>query len=195
MRSYTAASSQMVDLAQYDNSTFDRGAPRWKEALWLLVCAVFFQHRIAVWNAPKIRLLRLFGAVVGKGVVIKPGVTIKFPWKFRAGDHTWIGENVWIDNLVSVMLGSHVCLSQGAMLLTGNHNFASPTFDLIVAPIQIENGAWIGAKALVCPGVTVHNCAVLTAGSVATQDLEAFGVYQGNPAVLKARRVFAHENL
>lgn len=185
----------MVDLSRYDNSTFDRGAQRWKEALWLVVCAVVFQHRLAVWNAPKVRLLRLFGAVVGKGVVIKPGVTIKFPWKFRAGDHIWIGENVWIDNLEFVVLGSHICLSQGVMLLTGNHDFTRPTFDLIVAPIRIGDGAWVGAKALVCPGVTVHTCAVLTAGSVATQDLEAFGIYQGNPAALKARRVFAHESL
>lgn len=185
----------MVDLSRYDNSAFQRGAPRWKEALWIVVSAVFFQHGLAVWNAPKIGLLRWFGALVGQGVVIKPRVTIKFPWKLALGDHVWIGELVWIDNLAPVAIGSHVCLSQGAMLLTGNHNYTKPAFDLIVRPIRIEAGAWVGAKALACPGVVVGTCAVLAAGSVATHDLEAFGIYHGNPATLKSRRVFADDQL
>ena len=47
-------------------------------------------------------LLRLFGAKIGKGVVIKPCVNIKYPWKLRIGNYVWIGENVWIDNLDTV---------------------------------------------------------------------------------------------
>jgi putative colanic acid biosynthesis acetyltransferase WcaF len=177
-----------VDLSRYDNTSFDRGAPRWKEALWLLVSALFFQSNLAVWNDAKIVLLRFFGAQVGRGVLLKPRVTIKFPWKLSIGDHVWIGEGVWIDNLAPVALGSHVCLSQGAMLLTGNHDHTRPTFDLIVRPILVENGAWVGARALVCPGVVLHECAVLTAASVATHNLETFGIYQGNPAVFKRTR-------
>jgi len=178
-----------VNLSRYNNTSFHRGAPRWKEALWLVANAVFFQHSLAVWNGAKIRLLRLFGAKVGRGVLLKPRVTIKFPWKLCIGDHVWIGEGAWIDNLAEVRIGSHVCLSQGAMLLTGNHDHSSPTFDLITRPIRLEDGAWVGAQALVCPGVTVGACAVLTAGSVATADLETYGVYQGNPAAFKRRRV------
>ncbi|MFN0015264.1 MAG: WcaF family extracellular polysaccharide biosynthesis acetyltransferase [Saprospiraceae bacterium] len=183
----------MVDLSRFNNTHFERGAPRWKEALWLLVSALVFQHELAIWNAPKIWLLRLFGAVVGAGVVLKPRVTIKFPWKLHIGDHVWIGEAVWVDNLAPVTIGSHTCLSQGAMLLTGNHDYTKPAFDLVVRPIQIEAGSWIGAKAVVCPGVVVRTCAVLTAGSVATHELEAFGIYQGNPAALKSKRIFAKE--
>jgi len=178
-----------INLALYNNTAFRRGAPRWKEALWLAVSAVFFHHSLAVWNGAKIRLLRLFGAEVGRSVLLKPCVTIKFPWKLTIGDHVWIGEGVWIDNLAEVTIGSHVCLSQGAMLLTGNHDYTKPTFDLSTAPIRLDDGAWVGAKALVCPGVTLHAGAVLAAGSVATADLEAYGVYQGNPAVFKRRRV------
>ncbi|MBK9337687.1 MAG: colanic acid biosynthesis acetyltransferase WcaF [Lewinellaceae bacterium] len=177
-----------VDLSRYNNAAFDRGAPRWKEALWLLAGALFFQHSLAVWNGAKIWLLRRFGAVIGRGVLLKPRVTIKFPWKLVIGDHVWIGEGVWIDNLAEVSIGSHVCVSQGAMLLTGNHDHASPTFDLIVHSIRLEDGAWVGAKALVCPGVAVHAGAILTAGSVATGDLEEYGIYQGNPATFKRRR-------
>lgn len=68
------------------------------------------------------------------------------------------------------------------MLLCGNHHFRKATFDLIVGEIRIEDGAWIGAKSVVCPGVTVHSHAILCVGSVATKNMEAYGIYQGNPA-------------
>lgn len=134
--------------------------------------------------------LRVFGAKVGKGVVIKPHVKIKYPWRLSVGDHCWIGEEVWIDNLENVTLGNHVCLSQGAMLLTGNHNYTKTTFDLMVKPIVLEDGVWIGAQALVAPGVTCKSHSVLSVKSVAVEDLDAYGIYHGNPAVkVKTREI------
>jgi putative colanic acid biosynthesis acetyltransferase WcaF len=127
--------------------------------------------------------LRVFGAEIGKGVVIKPAVNIKYPWLLSIGHHAWIGERVWIDNLAKVRIGDNCCISQGAMLLCGNHNYKKPTFDLIVKPITLEEGAWVGAFAIVCPGVTLKSHAILTVQSVATETLEAFGLYKGNPAI------------
>lgn len=101
----------------------------------------------------------------------------------QIGDFTWIGEETWIDNLGSVSIGSHCCLSQGAMLLTGNHNYKMPTFDLMVGEIHLEDGTWIGAKSIVCPGVSCGSHSVLAAGSVATHRLEPYTIYQGNPAL------------
>lgn len=178
-----------IDLSTFRNPRFDRGALRWKEFCWLLVSAFFFRHSLSLWNGAKIRWLRIFGAKIGKGVLIKPQVQIKFPWKLVIGDHVWIGENVWIDNLAPVNIGSNVCISQGAYLFTGNHDYKKTTFDLIVKPVTVEEGAWIGAKAIVCPGIKVGSHAVLTAGSVATGNLEAFSIYQGNPAVEVRRRI------
>ena len=77
----------------------------------------------------KIYLLKIFGAKIGKGVIIKPGVNIKYPWNLYIGDHVWIGENVWIDNLDDVIINNHVCVSQGAMLLCGNHNYKKSSFN------------------------------------------------------------------
>jgi putative colanic acid biosynthesis acetyltransferase WcaF len=134
-------------------------------------------------------LLRLFGAKIGKGVNIKPRVHVKYPWNLNIGEFTWIGEDVWIDNLVKVDIGSNVCLSQGAMLLTGNHNYKKTTFDLMVGEIVLHDGVWIGAKAVVCPGVTCHEHSVLSVGSIANSDLEARGIYQGNPAQKVKERV------
>ena len=133
-------------------------------------------------------LLRMTGASVGAGVVIKPRVTIKYPWKLAVGDHSWIGEQVWIDNLDQVTIGAHVCISQGALLLCGNHDYKKPTFDLITGPIVLEDGVWIGAKASVAPGVTCGSHSVLAMGSVATKNLEEWIVYQGNPALAVRER-------
>ncbi|MCB9307747.1 MAG: colanic acid biosynthesis acetyltransferase WcaF [Lewinellaceae bacterium] len=171
-----------VDLSQFRNEWFDRGAPRWKELCWMVVSAVFFRHSLGIWNGAKCGWLRIFGARVGRGVLIKPQVQIKFPWKLGIGDNCWIGEHTWIDNLAEVTLGANVCISQGAMLLTGNHDYGAPAFDLITRPIYLHDGVWIGARSLVCPGVTCHSHAVLSVQSVATHDLDAYGIYRGNPA-------------
>ncbi len=121
-------------------------------------------------------------------MTIKPGVNVKYPWHLTIGHETWLGENVWIDCLVPTYIGSNVCISQGAMLLTGNHNYKKTTFNLIVKSIVLEDGVWIGARAVVNPGVTAASHAMLTTGSIATKNLDAYTVYQGNPAVkIRAR--------
>jgi len=133
-------------------------------------------------------LLRLFGAKVGVGVTIKPSVNVKYPWLLEIGNHVWIGEEVWIDNLTTVKIGNNCCLSQGAMLLTGSHNYKLDTFDLIVSKIELKDSVWIGAQAVVCPGVTCFENSVLSVASVATKNLEAGMIYQGNPAEIKRKR-------
>lgn len=183
----TLRSTGQTDLSRFDNSWYDPG-PRWKVLLWYLTNSLLLNTYLPIPIALKIRTLRLFGAKIGTGVVIKPAVNIKYPWLLQVGNHVWIGEQVWIDNLSNVILGDHVCLSQGAMLLTGNHDYRRPTFDLTAQPITLENGVWIGAKSVVCPGVRCQSHAVLAVNSVATKQLEAYGIYQGNPAVLVRQR-------
>ncbi len=136
-----------------------------------------------------VALLRLFGAKIGKDVRIKPGIHIKYPWKIEIGDYSWLAD-CYIENLDQVIIGQNCCISQRAILITGNHNYSSTSFDLMVAPIVLEEGTWVGAAAKVCPGVTLRSHAVLTMGSVATKDLSAYAIYQGNPAVqLKERNI------
>lgn len=170
-----------TDLSRYNNSSY-RPGPNWKIVAWFLVNPIFLNSYLPIPVSVKRLILRVFGAKIGEGVMIKPRINIKYPWLLSVGNHVWIGEQVWIDNLVNVVIGDNACLSQGAMLLTGNHDYSSSTFDLKTAPITIEEGVWIGAKAVVCPGVKCHSHAVLTVGSVAVKDLEAYNIYQGNPA-------------
>jgi putative colanic acid biosynthesis acetyltransferase WcaF len=125
----------------------------------------------------------MFGARIGKGVVIKQCVRIKYPWLLEVGDYSWIGECVWIENHAKVKIGNNACISQGAMLLCGNHDYKKTAFDLVTGPITLEDGVWIGAKATVCPGVICSSHAVLSVGSVASKNLDPYGIYRGNPAI------------
>jgi putative colanic acid biosynthesis acetyltransferase WcaF len=177
-----------TDLSKYNNSWYKPGS-KLKIILWYILSRVFIDTSIPFPYSLKRSILRLFGAKVGKRVVFKQRVIIKYPWFLTVGDETWIGENVWIDNLTDVTVGKNCCLSQGSMLLTGNHDYKKSTFDLILKPIILEDGSWVGAKATVCPGVTIHSHAVLSVGSVATTDLKSSTIYQGNPAVNKTQRL------
>jgi putative colanic acid biosynthesis acetyltransferase WcaF len=171
-----------LDLSRFQTGRFDRGRPACVEALWLLVQGLF----AASWmpgSRLRSTLLRGFGARLGRNVVLKPGLRVKFPWRLAVGDNSWLGENAWIDNLAAVTIGSNCCISQGAYLCTGNHDWTKDTFDLMTLPILVNDRSWIGAKAVVGPGVTVGEGAVLTIGSVAVGDLKPGWVYAGNPAV------------
>lgn len=181
-------SSSEVDLSAYRRGDFDRGASALKEGLWLLVSLLLFRLCPFKFSGFKCAMLRLFGARVGRGVVVKPGVRVTFPWKLTVGDHCWLGEECWLLNLAPIEIGDHVCVSQLGFLCTGSHDYTSPGFELVTRPIVIERGAWIGAAAWVGPGVRIGAHAVLTAGSVAGRDLEPYGIYQGNPASLVRRR-------
>ena len=162
----------MIDLAKFNNSTFTRGAPRWKEALWWLARSMCFAPWFPIPSSVKVAVLRVFGAKVGQGVVIRSRVNITFPWKLEIGDHVWIGDEVLILSLDRVVIGANVCISQRAFLCTGSHDFSKDTFDLITRPIEIGDGCWIAAQAFVGPGVVLAPGTMVKAGEVVkkTQD-------------------------
>ncbi|WP_020607612.1 WcaF family extracellular polysaccharide biosynthesis acetyltransferase [Spirosoma spitsbergense] len=176
-----------TDLSRFNNSWYNHG-PRWRLVAWFLVNAFLVNTYLPLPAGIRIAILRLFGAKIGTGVMIKPAVNIKYPWLLRVGNYVWIGEKVWIDNLSEIVIGDNACLSQGAMLLTGNHDYSRATFDLVTRPIHLADGVWIGAKSVVCGGVQCASHSVLAVNSVATRPLEAYGIYQGNPAVFVRKR-------
>jgi putative colanic acid biosynthesis acetyltransferase WcaF len=147
-----------VDLSQYNNSWFQIGASKFKWGLWLICKGLFFMNPFFPLMGFKVWLLKMFGAKVGKGLVIKTSVNIKFPWNLTIGNNVWLGERVWIENQGQVMLDDSVCLSQGATLMTGNHNYKKTTFDLMVAPIHLQHGVWIGCNAVVCRCYSTATC-------------------------------------
>jgi putative colanic acid biosynthesis acetyltransferase WcaF len=179
-----------VELGSFDNSWYRPGRSKLFQAMWFFIGLPILRSALIPSSGVRRTLLKLFGARVGSGVVLKPGLRVKYPWLLEVGENSWLGEDVWVDNLALVRIGSNVCISQGAYLCTGNHDWTDPAFGLIVRPIAIGDGAWIGAKAMLCPGVEVEECAVASAGSVVATRLEAYGIYAGNPAVrVKTRTI------
>lgn len=172
-----------IQLNKFDNSDYKIGKNAFVRVLWYFTNLLIFNSSWLPNKFMKASVLKLFGANIGKGVVIKPAVNIKYPWKLSIGDYTWIGEGVWIDNLDQVTIGANCCISQGAMLLCGNHDYTKPTFDLVTKPITLENGVWIGAKAVVLPGTIAKSHAILSVASVSPKIMEAYTIYQGNPGI------------
>ena len=178
-----------VNFSTFNNDWYDPGKNGLIRILWYFVNVIVFKSYFFPFYKVKASILRIFGATVGSGLVIKPCVNIKYPWKLIINDDVWIGEEVWIDNLDLVEIGNNVCISQGAMLLTGNHNYKKISFDLIINKITLEDGVWIGAKSVVCPGITCKLHSILSVGSVASTNMEPYGIYQGVPAIEIRKRV------
>jgi putative colanic acid biosynthesis acetyltransferase WcaF len=185
--------SSPIQLARYDNSWYRTGGSVPRRAAWLFLGLPILRCGWITSSSLRVRLLRLFGAHIGEGVVIKPSVEVKYPWHLWVGDHCWIGEHVWIDNLVSVRVESNCCLSQGAYLCTGNHDWSDPHFGLKLAPIHLGEGAWAGAKCILLPGTILGRGAVAAAGSVVSGSIPDLEVYSGNPAAFATvRRIRPH---
>lgn len=176
-----------VRLDRFSSARFERGRSRLQEATWRVVQAAFVSSFLP-GSRLRAAILRAFGARIGRGVVFKPRLRVTFPWRLEIGDHCWIGENVWIDNLAQVRIGDQCCVSQDVYLCTGSHDWTKPEFDLILKPIAVADQAWLAARSSVAPGATIGQGAVLAFGAVAFGDLAPWTVHQGNPAQPTRRR-------
>lgn len=179
-----------VNLSLFNNSWYRPGRGVVIRTLWHFANALFLQCSLNPSSKLKIIILKLFGAKIGTGVVLKPSINIKYPWNLEVGDYTWIGEGTWLDSLDKIIIGNNCCLSQGVYFCTGNHDWTDPAFGLIVKPIIVEDGAWVGARATVLPGVTIGSHSIVSAGSSVSKDTEPYMIYVGNPAQpVKERKI------
>jgi putative colanic acid biosynthesis acetyltransferase WcaF len=177
-------------LDRYTTGTYTTGASIVKQLLWYFVGSPIVKSYLIPFSGFKVNVLRWFGAKIGQGVRIKTGVRVKFPWRLVIHNFVWIGEDAWLDNLDLITIESHCCISQGVYLCTGNHDWSDRDFVLKTAPIYLETGSWIAARATVSAGVRVGQGAVLGLGSVATRSLEPMTIYSGNPAIaIKSRKI------
>jgi len=159
-------------LGDFTGAGYDKGRGVLWQAAWQLASSVL----VSPWFVPprvRIAVLRAFGAKIGSGVNFRSGVRVHWPWKLQIGDNTWIGERVWLLNLEPIHIGSDVCISQAAFLCTGSHDHRSPSFEFDNAPIRIEDGAWVAARATILRGVTVGEDAIVGATALVTRDVPA----------------------
>lgn len=136
-----------------------------------------------------------FGAIIGKGVRIQGGAKVWQPWRFRIGDNSWIDGGVSLYAVDDIKIGSNAVISEGAFICTASHDIRSETFDLVTKPVEIGDSVWIGARAIVLPGVKIGEGAVVGAGAVVSRDVAPWTVVAGNPAkFIKKRELKAETN-
>ncbi len=178
----------LVDLRRYDQSWYDRGRPGWFVLLWWLVQAIAFPLSLHNFNDIRSWLLRLFGAKIGQGVVIRPTARFTYPWKVEIGDYSWIGDDVVFYCLDSIRVGSHCVISQKSYLCTGSHDIQDPNFGLITSEITIGNGVWIATDCFIGPGVQIGANAVIGARSSVFGNIPEQQVCWGTPALPRYQR-------
>lgn len=180
-------SHRIIDLTLAGPGNYVSTRGKLTQLAWFVIEACIINNRLMPISAVRAGLLRLFGAKIGKHCRFLHAIRVKSPWNLEVGDNSWFGEDVWIYNQAMIRIGSNVCISQGTLLTAGSHDVDS-NMDLCIAPIVIEDGAWITSKCVVQKGVTIGRSAVVTPLSVVHQSLEAEGVYGGNPCKFIRKR-------
>lgn len=160
--------------------------------LWWLVQSCLFSTSPQFMYSWRRFLLRLFGAKIGKNVIIRPSVRVTYPWKLSIGDFAWIGDNVELYNLAEISIAAHVVISQRSYLCTGSHDSSSPTFKIFAKPITVREGAWIATDVFIAPGVTIGQNALIGARSTLLTSAKDNYVYVGYPAKAVKQRLFDH---
>ncbi|MCH8611645.1 DapH/DapD/GlmU-related protein [Arsenicicoccus dermatophilus] len=156
-------------LATFTGFGYDKGRSLPVCAAWVVTEPLL--RSVLVPAGLRVKVLRAFGAQIGKGVLVRHDVRIHWPWKLAIGNDCWIGVGAWLLNLEPITLGNDVCISQAVMLCTGSHQADDPAFEFDNAPIRIEDGAWVAARATVLRGVTVGAGAVVGATALVTKDV------------------------
>ena len=159
---------------------------RGKNFFYEMIWQVFFKPIISsslpgtLWRK---YILILFGAKLGRSIRLSSGIKVKMPWRLSVGDYSWIGEDVWIDNLSLVKIGKNVCISQGVYFCTGNHDYKKENFDLICESITVESESWIGSKVIIGPGKRIGKGSVINMGSIITKDIPPQSIFKGNKII------------
>ena len=144
---------------------------------WYLFKILFFNTPIPWPYILKIKLLKIFGAKIGKKLIIKPRVNIHFPWNLKIGDYCWLGEEVNIINFENIEIGSNVCISQQVFLCSSSHDFRKDYFPYRHSPIKIKDGVWLQARVFVAPGTTIEEEVIVYPNTLAKGLLKANTIY------------------
>jgi len=171
----------VIDLSRAPGEKAAWDQPRWKVYLWALCELLFVTNAWQISSGLRIRVLRSFGAEIGRGVIFRPRTRVKFPWKLHVGDRSWIGEGVWFHNQDHIYIGSDVVISQETFLTTGSHAHRVD-MGLITSPIRVGAGAWVTSRCVVLGGSEIGRSALVSPLSVVSGKVRPGSVVRGNPA-------------
>lgn len=181
------------DLGLFSVPRGFRGRSAVTVQLWWIVQATLFAWSPQFLYGWRAFLLRIFGAKIGKNVLVRPTAKITYPWKLSVGDYSWIGDETVIYNLADITIGAHVALAHRVYLCTGMHDISSPAFDIYALPVVLENEVWLPNDVFVAPGVTIGRGTVIGARSSVFSDMPPGMICRGNPCVPVKPRVMREE--
>lgn len=151
---------------------------------------VFLLHLIGFFPSHHVRRFcyRLAGMKIGTGSTLHTGTRFYNPANITIGKDTIIGEGAVLDGRATIRIGDHVDFATEVMVYNAQHDIQNPTFAAVTSPVVIKDYVFIGPRAIILPGVTIHEGAVVGAGAVVTKDVEAFSVVGGVPAKVIGER-------
>lgn len=155
---------------------------RYGGALWHLVWLVLFRPTPKPLNAWRVFLLRLFGAKITGSVYVAPSARVKFPFHLEMHDRSCLAYDSEVYNLGYCILRENAIVTQGVYLCGGSHDLSAEDQPLVVGRIELGPETFIGARAMILPGVAVREGAVVGAGAVVSKDVPAWTIVAGNPA-------------
>ncbi len=155
---------------------------------WWFVQATLFKLSPQFMYGWRRFLLRLFGAKIGKKVIIRPSVKITYPWKLKIGNYSWIGDDVVLYTLGEIEIGKNTVISQKSYLCTGSHDYNKIDFQIFSKKITIEDQCWLATDIYVAYGVTIGKGVVVGARSSVFNNLDAGNIYMGSPAKFSKKR-------
>lgn len=171
---------RVIDLSKAPGARQAWDRPRWIVYLWALFELAFITNPFQISSGLRVRVLRLFGAEIGEGVLMRPRLRVKFPWKLSVGARSTFGEAVWIHNQARVEIGSDVDVSHDIFMTTGSHAFRTD-MALVTLPIAIEDGVWITSRCMVLAGSHIGRSAVILPNTVVRGEVPA-GILFGTPS-------------
>tara|TARA_R110002072_G_scaffold96968_10_gene213108 strand:+ start:231 stop:782 length:552 start_codon:yes stop_codon:yes gene_type:complete len=157
--------------------------------LWWLVQSILFNTSPQFLYGWRNFLLRLFGAKIGKKVIIRPSVKVTYPWKLSIGDYSWIGDNVDLYTLGEINIGNNVVVSQRSYLCTGSHDYLQEGFPIYQKPINIRDQVWIATDVFIAPGITIGKGSVVGARSSVFKNIPSNKVCAGSPSKIIRERI------
>lgn len=169
------------DLRSFSVPKGFRGRSAFMVQLWWMIEATVFRLSPQFLYGWRRFLLRLFGAEVGKGVLIRPTASITYPWKLRIGDWSWVGDDVVLYSLGEIKIGTNCVISQRSYICGGTHNYTKQSFDIMAKPVTIEDECWVASDVFVGPGVRIGRGAVVGARSTVVRDIGEMEICVGNP--------------
>lgn len=181
------------DLSQFRLPDGFRGRSSVTVQLWWLVQSTLFRWSPQVAYGFRCWLLRRFGAKVGSHVLVRPSVSITYPWKITIADYAWVGDDVVLYSLGDIEIGANAVVSQLSYLCTGSHDYSRVDFPIYAKKITVEPEAWLAAGVFVAPGVTIGRGAVIGVRSSVFADMPAGMICMGYPCVPVKQRLMTTE--